>query len=418
MPNQPTDSTEELIWPKGTSAGSAGKLLDFTETLVAASAVDPDVHTSSISDILDELSNLGKEKSGLSWVTQNVPTISKLSTEPVKWIIDQFIPFGSITMFAGAGGSMKSWLMMQAAQRISSRAAGHDSELEHVSITSLEKPDVPTFLGRKVMYGVPVLYVDRENQEGEVGRRASMVGILGNSRFHYLCENATQLAPELDDERLAEFAEKEKGLIIFDSLQDWYGQSDENNNSQMAAIISKMRRLARLGAGVVFIHHLNATGERARGGTTITNLTDMAFNVSKSRSTGIITIKEERFRMCGSWEMTVKPKWYSPDKDYPSGGLTWDVIADKGEAIIQKEQAEENAEEVAKVRAVIKACPSLAPSSWAGSKRAKEILGGSMSTAKIIRLTKSDGWTFDPNAEDGLKWTQSRNEEADNAGDY
>ena len=409
MPNQPTDSTEELIWPKGTSAGGAGKLLDFTETLVAASAVDPDIHTSSISDILDELASLGKEKSGLSWVTQNVPTISKLSTEPVKWIIDQFIPYGSITMFAGAGGSMKSWLMMQAAQRISSRPDGHDSELEHVSATSLEKPDVPTFLGRKVMYGVPVLYVDRENQEGEVGRRASMVGILGNSRFHYLCENATQLAPELDDERLAEFAEKEKGLIIFDSLQDWYGQADENNNSQMATIISKMRRLARLGAGVLFIHHLNATGERARGGTTITNLTDMAFNVSKNRSTGIITIKEERFRMCGSWEMTVKPNWIR----HP-GKLAWEVIADKGEALIQKEQAEENAEEVAKVRAVIKACPNLAPSSWAGSKRAKEILGGSMNTAKILRLTKSDGWAFDPNAEDGLKWTQSRNEEAAN----
>jgi hypothetical protein len=409
MPNQPTDN-EDQIWPRG-QAPNAGKLLDYTELLISAAASDPDVKTDSLRDDLLKVLPVpnGKPKSGPSWVTQNIRTISRLSKEPVKWIIDQFIPYGSITMFAGAGGSMKSWLMMQAAQRISSRTAGHDSELEHVSVTSLEKPAVPTFLGRKVMYGVPVLYVDRENQEGEVGRRAGMVGIQGNARFHYLCENATQLAPELDDERLAEFAEKGKGLIIFDSLQDWYGQSDENNNSQMAAIVGKMRYLARLGAGVVFIHHLNAAGERARGGTTITNLTDMAFNVSKSRSTGIITIKEERFRMCGSWEMTVKPNWIR----HP-GKLVWEVIADKGEALIQKEQTEESAQEVAKVRAVIAACPNLAPSSWAGSVRAKEKLGGSMSTAKIIRITKSDGWSFNGDAEDGLKWTQSRNEETGN----
>jgi hypothetical protein len=104
--------------------------------------------------------------------------------------------------------------------------------------------------------------------------------------------------------------------------------------------------------------------------------------------------------------MTVKPNWIR----HP-GHLTWEVVADKGEALIQKEQAEENREEVAKVRAVIKACPNLAPSSWAGSKRAKEILGGSMSTGKILRLTKYDGWTWDSNAADGLKWTQSRSEE-------
>jgi AAA domain len=408
MPNQLTDNSNELIWPKGTSAGGAGKLMNFTELIATSAADDPDVKVEDLAEQFEDLAApTDRQKAfGPSWVTQNVATISRLSREPVKWIIDQFIPYGSITMFAGAGGSMKSWLMMQAAQRITSRAAGHDGELEHVSVTSLEKPAVPTFLGRKVMYGVPVLYVDRENQEGEVGRRASMVGILGNSRFHYLCENANQLAPELDDERLVEFAEKDKGLIIFDSLQDWYGQADENNNSQMAAIIGKMRRLARLGAGVVFIHHLNATGERARGGTTITNLTDMAFNVSKSRSTGIITIKEERFRMCGSWEMTVKPNWIR----YP-GKLAWEVIGDKGEALIQKEQTEENAEEIQKVRDVIRVCPNLAPSSWAGSKRAKELLGGSMNTAKIIRLAKSDGWTFDPNAEEGLKWTQARNNE-------
>jgi hypothetical protein len=297
--NKPTDNfNNEHLWPKGTSAG-ASKLLNFTELVAAGAACDPDVRVEELAKQFEDIAERYDPATptdtqtafGPSWVTQHVPTISKLSREPVKWIIDQFIPYGSITMFAGAGGSMKSWLMMQAAQRISARAAGHDSELEHVSVTSLEKPDVPTFLGRKVMYGVPVLYVDRENQEGEVGRRASMVGILGNSRFHYLCENANHVAPELDDERLAEFAEKDKGLIIFDSLQDWYGQADENNNSQMAAIISKMRRLARLGAGVVFIHHLNAAGKRARGGTTITNLTDMAFNVGKSRSTGTITIK-------------------------------------------------------------------------------------------------------------------------------
>jgi len=372
MPNQPTDNE---IWPAGLTA-DASKLLEATESLIADAVADPNVRTNSLRDSLlkelgpEFLTRDGQLKPGPSWVAQNIPTISKLSKEPVKWIIDQFIPYGSITMFAGAGGSMKSWLMMAAAQRISSRLAGYDD-----GSTS------PTFLGRKVLYGVPVLYVDRENQEGEVGRRAGMLGILGNANFHYWVEgsNAT---PSIDHDALLEFATKEKGLIIFDSLQDWYGDADENNNSQMAKLIGQLRTLARAGAGVIFIHHLNAAGERARGGTTITNLTDMAFNVSKDRASGIVKIKEERFRMCGSWEMAVKPNW----SRYP-GKLVWELISDKGEALLQKENVEQEGEEIAAVVRAVDQFPKLSAPTLIQKEEVKTILGGKgMGLAKFERL--------------------------------
>jgi hypothetical protein len=122
----------------------------------------------------------------------------------------------------------------------------------------------------------------------------------------------SEQTPQVDDPRLLDWAHRHNLLIIFDSLQDWYGDENENDNSAMVKLLGKFRKLARAGAGVLLLHHKNAAGERARGGTSITNLTDMAIKAGKSEDDpNIIELREERFRMCGGWELDVKAHWHA-----------------------------------------------------------------------------------------------------------
>ncbi len=228
-----------------------------------------------------------------NWVKENLPTITRLSQEPVKWVVDRFHAYGCLTMLVGAQGSMKSLLATYLAQAVAGHIPGR------------------TFLGRKVMHGIPVLFVDRENPECEVSNRARHMGIMGNANFFYWGDFLKgSHTPEPDDPRIMAFAERHNGLVIFDSLQDWYGNENENDNSAMVKLMGRFRDVARAGAGVFLLHHLNAAGLRGRGGTSIVNLTDMAIKSKKTEDDpNVVELREERFRMGGAWEMDFRAHW-------------------------------------------------------------------------------------------------------------
>jgi KaiC/GvpD/RAD55 family RecA-like ATPase len=337
MPDKLTDNE---IWPVGEKTADASKLLEATSSLVADAVADPNVKTNSLRD--DFLKILSVEFGPITKIT-DLPTITELTAEPVKWVIDRMLPYGCLTMVVGSQGSMKTMLAMYAAQRIAGHIPGQ------------------TFLGRKVMHGVPVLYIDRENPEAEVSGRARYMGIEGNKNFIYWGDfNKKGQTPEVDDPRLLEWAHKHNLLIVFDSLQDWYGDENENDNSAMVKLLGKFRKLARAGAGVLLLHHKNAAGERARGGTSITNLTDMAIKASKNADDpSIIELREERFRMCGGWEIDLKAHWdagafHNFSKHYQlellRDQLASEVVRDKKAEQAEKAQAKGNKDSADTVR--------------------------------------------------------------------
>jgi AAA domain len=347
MSNQPTDNSNELIWPKGQFAGAASKLLDFTELVVAAAQSDPDVNTEELASFIEENAAAAANLPTISKLT-DLPTITELTAEPVKWVVDRILPYGCLTMLVGSQGSMKTMLAMYAAQTIAGHTPGR------------------TFLGRKVMHGIPVLYVDRENPEAEISDRARYMGIMGNRNFIYWGDfNKGEQTPQVDDPRLLDWASKHNLLIVFDSLQDWYGDENENDNSAMVKLLGKFRKLARAGAGVLLLHHKNAAGERARGGTSITNLTDMAIKAGKNEDDpNVIELREERFRMCGGWELDVKAHWnagefHDNQKHYQlellRDQLKTDAVKDKKEEQRRKAEGKQanDREDTAKVVALI-----------------------------------------------------------------
>jgi hypothetical protein len=93
------------------------------------------------------------------------------------------------------------------------------------------------------------------------------------------------------------------------------GDECENDNTAMVKFMAKFRRLARAGAGVALLHHLNADGSRSRGGTSITSSTDFAMLVNKKIDGDgtLIELREDRFRMCDAWELDIRAHWRTPD---------------------------------------------------------------------------------------------------------
>lgn len=214
------------------------------------------------------------------WVSRRIPLIGNLSPKPVTWLIPKLQPETGLGMIASKQGGQKSMTALVMAGAIAQGG---------------------TFLGRKVSRACPVLYVDRENPEAVVSERATKLGITSDN-LRYWGDWHAERTPEPDDPRLLEFAAN-GGFIIFDSLQDWYGDANENDNSAMVQLMNKFKHLARIGAGVLLLHHQDKFGKASyRGCSSIVGLTDMAF-ASQKTDAGVIQIREERFRMCGGWEI-------------------------------------------------------------------------------------------------------------------
>jgi hypothetical protein len=277
-----------------------------------------DGFASKIADFTEEALEPWTSKDG------NVPSIDQLSTKEVVWVVDRMLPYGGLTMLLGSQGSMKSLFGMYLAKAVGGSATD--------------------FLGRKILR-LPVMYIDRENPEGEVSKRARLTGILGMRDFQYWGDfNEAGFTPEPDDPRLFEFAHRRKGLIIFDSLQDWYGDASEIDNTAMVKLMGKFRKLARAGAGVLILHHQSKQSKKdhdkeGRGGTAITSLTDMAIASTKSEADqNVIELRESRFRMCGGWEIDFRAHWNAGEFHRHAPFYQLELLRDDDVADIRKEQ--------------------------------------------------------------------------------
>jgi hypothetical protein len=253
-----------------------------------------------------------------SWVVRNVPFVSAIPDTPQIWVIDKLLPYEGFLLITGKYGSMKSMMALLMAKHI--------------------EEGTPVF-GRKVLGKIPVLYVDKENGRQIVGERRARLGVRDKTVRYWGDWTFEMDTPTLDDPRLAEFAAREKGVIIFDSMQDWLDGSSENDSSEMTAMILKFRHLARLGAGVIVLHHENKNGG-PRGSTSIPSGSDMALNVIKAAD-NVLQLREERFRACGKWEMDIRFNFPPAPENF-----TCDVLRDGSPNERHKEETADGVEAV------------------------------------------------------------------------
>ncbi len=190
------------------------------------------------------------------------PVDFNLPPPPVRWLLEDWIALGDVTVLAGTGGVGKS-LVMQA-----------------LACAIIEGR--PTCLGRKVGAHGNVLLVDEENPVDVVYSRMRRFGFdpshhSGNLR--YLWNQGVRLDRNVD--KLHDEALDYKPVLIgLDSLTRMHSL-DENSNAEISGLFNDaLTPLAReSGAAVVLLHHHDKSARSPRGAGDIVNAADATIDV-------------------------------------------------------------------------------------------------------------------------------------------
>ncbi|MGC2283733.1 MAG: AAA family ATPase [Candidatus Acidiferrum sp.] len=351
-----------------------------------------------------------------NWIDENIPEIGKVSAEEQDWLVHRMCAYGCLSIVYGMPGAIKTMLAIHLASQI---CKTFPEEFLGRKITG--KPQTGIRLDADGNFSVfkeektapvKVLYIDRENPESEIGKRRKRLGMYGNPNFRYWgdwlslkrpAEEPIALTPPgPDDPRVLKWAMKNKGLIIFDSLQQFTGDLDENSAKDMAPLMNKFKRLARQCAGVIILHHTAKPGELGgprkdgRGSGAITAIPDMSFLLEKLLVDGqeVFRLGPGRFRCCENWLLTFRVNWnyklgndnyyqFIPISDQTEGEAAREERLEK-EAKITAAQ-EKEASDIQKVNAICEANPENSDRTLADKLK--------MSPKLVKRLMDSQGWT-------------------------
>lgn len=163
--------------------------------------------------------------------------LSKIVFPPEEWIIDRFIPRNSLVCIGGEPGTKKSYLTNHMAACI---ATGED------------------FLGKFKTVNVPILFIDKENNEARRQKRFNSLGVLPDKLHHIYHWQGDFL---LDNDQAITYLENrivklDIKLVFLDTLIEMH-TGEENSASDMGRVFKPIKRLVSAGASVAFLQHFN-----------------------------------------------------------------------------------------------------------------------------------------------------------------
>jgi len=166
--------------------------------------------------------------------------------EPITWLVPDLIPESGLTVLAGTPGSLKSTLVLSLAAAVANGES---------------------FAQLKACDPRPVLVVDRENTTQFATHRRKLLGIVRAPSLYWV-GGAKADAFRLDDPGLLAWAKEARPLLAFDSLIRFLDGANENDNTEVAEIMDKFKRLRDVGATVVVIAHASPKNDHASRGAT------------------------------------------------------------------------------------------------------------------------------------------------------
>jgi AAA domain len=182
---------------------------------------------------------------------------------PTKWLIEDMVVRGEVTLLVGNGGVGKSFVAMGAALAVSG------GETMYAGKTVFRQQ------------AGPVLMVDEENSPDLVLERLHKLGLGEQHRgnLHYLCGQGVDLT-QGPDKLIEDIKAVNAALVVIDSQSRVLLGLDENSNSEMSrAYRSSIVPLAReTGAAVLLIHHTSDKTNKPRGATGIANAADQVLS--------------------------------------------------------------------------------------------------------------------------------------------
>lgn len=185
---------------------------------------------------------------------------SDIKPRTIRWLWDQRIPRGKLTMVVGDPGHGKSTLLLDLAARVTSGRAWPDGvpgeqAKTRVIFMSSEDDAADTLLPRfKAMGGNPDLIFFK----GMVERRDRKTGVVGQSEFSLA--DVEPLKTAITD--LGRWPRV--GLVVIDPISTSLAGADANANAQVRALLAPIIRLAsEQNFALVVISHLNKDQQKA-----------------------------------------------------------------------------------------------------------------------------------------------------------
>jgi hypothetical protein len=198
--------------------------------------------------------------------------------KPIKWIIEQLIAEGSLSVFYGEPGSKKTYALISLAVCVAlgKNWLGHES------------------------HPCNVLIIDEESGERRLTLRigAALRGELGeeDTPLEYVSLAGFKLDNKDD---ISEFqtliADRDCGLVIVDALADIM-EGDENSKQDTQPVLSALRLIAEsTNTAIIVIHHSNKSGGY-RGSSAIKGALDLMVKIDSENDSNWINFKSEKVR--------------------------------------------------------------------------------------------------------------------------
>ena len=198
---------------------------------------------------------------------------------PLTYFVEKFIAAGGLSMFFGAPGSYKSFILADAAVSV----AGGQRWLT-----------LPDGSGGRAVTACPVLWIDCDNGKRRTDSRfdalAKARGLPADIPLYYLC--LPDPAPNVADTHGAKLLldtinQIGAKWVIIDNLGLITGDIEENS-AAMAAVMGNLRGISEAtGAAVTVLHHQRKTSDKdqqlniVRGHSSIAASLDLAVHVSR-----------------------------------------------------------------------------------------------------------------------------------------
>ena len=230
----------------------------------------------------------------------------------------KYISRGSLSIWFGAPGSKKSYILADAAVCVANgipwlESALIDDEVRPMNGVTTTKTNV--------------LWIDLDNGRRVTRNRFSAILHGHNVKPEGLFPVSMPLPwPFMDRDEPAEYLantieRNNIGLVVIDNLGHITGDVDENS-AEMAKVMSRLRRIVdATGAAIVIIHHARKNGsaqrvaDALRGSSAVEAALDFAFYIERDEDNpNLATIKAAKIRE-GSWAkpLTVAGQFTSDD---------------------------------------------------------------------------------------------------------
>ena len=247
----------------------------------AAEAADADI--AALRGRLADLAQEQEETTSQIRALADIPDIFDCDIKPPEWLVDGLIPRRALILWAGTDGCAKTWLSLALVAAV---AEGGE------------------FLGRQCVHSVAV-YLDYENPGHEV--RARVQKLCGRNPWLKIWGNwASQMPPQIGDPLLPKFCKDTQPLLVIDPLRMGH-DFDENDATEMVAVMRHLRSYVAAGATVVILHHVaKAEGSGYRGSSAIRGACDVAILQEMSKD-GLISLKVQKNRFGKRSSFTVQP---------------------------------------------------------------------------------------------------------------